>query len=138
MQRLIDLYIRGIDFCIKHDYPTLDFIRENFKGKCEPYGVWVDERVYLRNVDRLVLEGDCTGEIEYDGFSVSRLFLRHNSTIKVKASQYAIVTIESFDSSHLDLVVAGSKARVCVVLYGDSTVNATGNVQIVKKNKKTY
>ena len=39
MKRLVDLYVRGIDFCIKNDYPTLDFIRENFKGKCEPYGV---------------------------------------------------------------------------------------------------
>ena len=27
-EQLIQLYIRGIDFCISENYPTLDFIRE--------------------------------------------------------------------------------------------------------------
>ena len=44
-EQLIQLYIRGIDFCISENYPTLDFIREHFKGKCEVYGVFVDDEV---------------------------------------------------------------------------------------------
>lgn len=44
-EQLIQLYIKGIDFCISENYPTLDFIREHFKGKCEVYGVFVDDEV---------------------------------------------------------------------------------------------
>lgn len=33
-QELIDMYIRGIDFCIEHDYPTVDYIKNNFTGAC--------------------------------------------------------------------------------------------------------
>jgi len=32
-EELVKLYIKGIDFCISENYPTLDFLRENFKGK---------------------------------------------------------------------------------------------------------
>ena len=29
-QELIGMYIRGIDFCIEHDYPTVEYIKGNF------------------------------------------------------------------------------------------------------------
>ena len=52
-EQLIQLYIKGIDFCISENYPTLDFIREHFKGKCEVYGVFVDDEVlFLSLIDR--------------------------------------------------------------------------------------
>ena len=44
---LSDLYIRGIDFCVSEDYPTLDFMRSNFRGQCEPYGIYIDDEEYL-------------------------------------------------------------------------------------------
>lgn len=34
-QGLIDKYLHGIDFCIKHDYPTVDFIeKKTLKRNC--------------------------------------------------------------------------------------------------------
>ena len=42
-EALVKLYIKGIDFCICEDYPTLDFLRTHFKGNSEPYGVYIDE-----------------------------------------------------------------------------------------------
>ena len=64
-EQLIQLYIKGIDFCISENYPTLDFIREHFKGKCEVYGVFVDDEVTDKvNLPDVVLNGDCKAMLE--------------------------------------------------------------------------
>ena len=34
VKRLVDLYVRGIDFCIKNDYPTLDYNTPAFSDRC--------------------------------------------------------------------------------------------------------
>ena len=46
---LVDMYIRGIDFCLEHDYPSNDFIRENFKGVMEKHGVFLDDAIALQD-----------------------------------------------------------------------------------------
>lgn len=54
---LVDMYIRGIDFCLEHDYPSNDFIRENFKGVMEKHGVFLDDAIALQtNPSALRLE----------------------------------------------------------------------------------
>ena len=127
VKRLVDLYVRGIDFCIKNDYPTLDFIRENFKGKCEPYGVFVDEQeLDLRNVPDVVLQGDCKGTLSYGGYSVCRAFIRHQSEAAIKVSGYACITIDVYDDAYLNLETVGSSSKVWVNVYGKARINHTG------------
>lgn len=139
VKRLVALFIRGIDFCVKNDYPTLEFMRENFKGISEPYGAFVDGVVNESNLPDVVLNGDCKGTLSYYGYSVSRVVVRHTSSISIRVYGNAHVTIDTFDNSTLNLVVAGTKARVLVNKYGNSNVEVTGNgVKVSLKNKNTY
>lgn len=137
---LAELYIRGIDFCIKNDYPTLDFLRTNFKGKCEDYGVYVDDEVVEKNRKDVVLNGDCKAMLEYDGFAVSNIYIRHNSKSSVNVGDHAIVTIDIFDNSYLAIAVAGKYAKVLVNVYGKATVEIVGgiNIKIRYVGKDTY
>ena len=137
---LAELYIRGIDFCIKNDYPTLDFLRTNFKGKCEDYGVYVDDEVVEKNRKDVVLNGDCKAMLEYDGFAVSNIYIRHNSKASVNVGDHAIVTIDIFDNSYLAIAVAGEYAKVLVNVYGKATVEIAGgiNIKIRYVGKDTY
>lgn len=140
IESMIQLYIRGIDFCISEDYPTLEFIRANFKGKCEPYGAFVDDEIEMRkNAPDTVLNGECKAMLEYDGFSVSRIFIRHDSQAAVNVADHAMVTIDAFDNSRLIVASAGKDAQVLVNLYGDAQVECIGvGIQVKKMNKKTY
>lgn len=140
LQRLIHLYKRGIDFCVNNNFPTLDFIRQHFKGECEQYGVYVDEKeLRLLNEDYSVLLGGCIADGEYNGFSVARLVLRHNSTMNIKVSGYAHLTIDLFDNSNITLNTAGDKAKVLVCKYGSSTATYNGSgVKIIQKGTNSY
>lgn len=142
VRRLARLFIEGIDFCIGKDYPTLDFLRDNFKGKSEPYGVWIDDVVRLCDAKEAVLNGDCKGFLEYGGYTVCQLWVRHGSKAAVNVGDFAHLTIDMFDNSEIALAVTGDKAKVFVNLYGFAKCQQVGDwrgcVTIRNTNKKTY
>lgn len=120
MAQLVKLYIEGIDFCISEDFPTLAFLREHFKGACEPFGVFVDDDIpQALNVPDMVLNGACRAMLEYDGYSVSRLYVRHTSEAAVAVSGHAVLTIDLFNDAKLHISVVGDKATVNINVYGD-------------------
>lgn len=136
---LIELYMRGIDFCIMNDYPTVDFIREHFKGKCEVFGVFIDDDVEQKNAPNIVLNGNCRAFLEYDGYSVTNIYARHNTRGSVNVSDNSIVTIDIFDDSELNVATAGDDAKVFVNVYGNANVECLGSgIKVINKNKKTY
>ena len=139
MKRLIDLYIRGIDFCVKNNYPTLEFIREHFNS-CEEYGVYVDNKhLNEMNIPDAVLHGECKGTLSYNGYSVCRAYIRHDSSVTVAVYGNAHLTVDVFDNSKMLLYAVGSSARVLVNVYGDAQVDCTGfGVKVIYKHKKTY
>lgn len=136
---LIELYIRGIDFCIMNDYPTVDFIREHFKGKCEEFGVFIDDDIEQKNAPNIVLNGNCRAFLEYDWYSVANIYARHNTRGSVNVSDNSIVTIDIFDDSELNVATAGDDAKVFVNVYGNANVECLGSgIKVINKNKKTY
>ena len=137
VKELAELYIKGIDFCISENYPTLDFLREHFRGKCEPFGVYVDDEIPpTKNKRDMVLNGACKAMLEYDGYSVSRLYVRHDSEVAAIVSDHAIVTIDLFNHAKLHLSIVGDDAEVIVNTYGkDVEVDCIG--QTTKEKAKT-
>lgn len=134
---MVALFINGIDFCVNNDFPTLEFMRENFKGRSEPYGGFVDDDIQgLRNMPDVVLNGHCRAFLEYDGYSVSRIVARHTSKGAVNVSGHAHVTIDAFDTTALAIAVAGSDARVLVNVYGDAQVDVIGKGILLNKHTK--
>ncbi len=145
VEELAKLYIKGIDFCISEDYPTLDFLREHFKGACEPFGVYVDDEIPpTKNKPDMVLNGACKAMLEYDGYSVSRLYVRYDSEVAVIVSDNAIVTIDLFDNARLHLSVVGKDAAVNVNVFGKNAeteyigITPTTKVNVKYNDKTTY
>lgn len=139
IEALVKLFIKGIDFCVNNDYPTLEFMRQNFKGKAEAYGGYVDDEVNEVNLPNAVLNGECKAIMKYTDYSVSRLIIRHTSKAAVNVEDHAYLTIDIFDNTELYLAVAGTNAKVFVNVYGDAQVHANGSgIQVVNKHKNRY
>ncbi len=137
---LVQLYVKGIDFCISEDFPTLEFMRDNFKGKCEEFGIFIDDEISdLVDSPDVVLNGHCKAMLRYSGYTVARIFVRHNSEAAVNVANNAIVTIDAFDDTNLVIATAGSDAQVFVNLYGNAQAHCIGHGIILKKhNKRSY
>ncbi len=138
--RLLDMYLKGIDFCLKNDYPSNDYIRKNFKGKMEKFGVHLDESLTVVNESKVVALGACSGTVEIKGYGVSEVFIKHTSDIVVVARDNAFVMVDMFDDSSLN-IIAVDNAKVCINRYG-GVVNFSkfdkAVVKVIEKNKKTY
>lgn len=136
---LVELYIKGIDFCISMDFPTLEFMKSNLKGKCEPYGVYIDDAdVSCVNKPDMVLNGSCEADLRYTGYSVSRLYIRHDSKADIVVEDNAMLTIDAFDGSSIKMDVIGNKTHILVNLYGNACIECSGDIRIRKMNKETY
>ena len=47
------LFKYGIQFCVNNDYPTLDYLRENFKGDTSQYNIYIDEIADCENIKKI-------------------------------------------------------------------------------------
>lgn len=140
-KELIKMYLSGIDFCLSNDYPNNDFIRANFKGFMEDFGVFLDDNIELSNTPKCVALGETTGSIELDGYCVSEIFIKHKSNLNIIAKDNAFVMIDVFDNVKLTCEAYGN-AKVCINIYGNATIESkehdSGLIKIKDKQKKTY
>lgn len=138
---LIAMYVKGIDFCLSHDYPTNNYIRANFKGFMEDFGVFLDDNIELRNAPKCVALGETKGSIEFDGYGISEIFIKHKSTLNIVARDNVFVIIDIFDNATVICEVHG-KAKVYINKYGNATIESkeydSGFIKITDKQKNTY
>lgn len=138
-QELIEKYLRGIDFCIQHDYPKLEFIREYFPKKLlERNGVFVDEEIGRRDDvaarDTVVLLGGSKAELHYDGLGMCNIYVRHRSEVTIVARGWSRVFVECYEDSVIN-VTAEDESKVFVYQHGGE-VTAEGHVIVRDRLKK--
>jgi len=137
---MLDMYIKGIDFCLSNEYPTNDFIRKNFKGKMEHKGIHLDEKASIENDKKAVLLGDCDVMFTAKEYSVCEVFVKHNSKVRVSATDNSFTVIDMFDNSSV-YVHANGNAKVRINRYGghlDFVEDENAIVKVVDKNSKKY
>lgn len=140
IDKMIEMYIKGIDFCLSNNFPSNDFIRKNFKGKMESHGIYLDEDFNVVSMPKVVSLGKCGGIIEADNFDICEIFIKNESNIKVIARANSFIMIDIFDNTNLE-IVASDNARVCVNHYGGIIYQSSSDkstIKIIEKNKKTY
>ena len=125
---MAEKYVRGIDFCIAHDWPSCDFIKKNFGDVMHNHGVYVDEAVRLHNPGTVILNGHCDATITCDGYAVTNVYVRHKSRLHIVCRQMANVRVNVLDSSDVS-VLCDKHAKAYVYQYSGK-VSANENVMI--------
>lgn len=142
-QAMVDMYLRGIDFCLKNDYPGNNFIKAHFGDIAPLNGVFVDNCIDVENRPKCVCLGQTFGKVMTNGFNVCEIFVKHDAEINVVAADNAFVMVDVFDNAVVN-IHAQDRAKICVNQYGDGcTVNEIirepeSNVKIRVKTTKTY
>lgn len=130
-EEMIEKFIRGQDFCIKHDWPSVSQIKKYGKGLINRYGVYADEK-FVSDSPTTIAMGSCDGSIYADKHDVRVVYLRHKSKIKIEARGESRVFISIYDDSHAD-IKCYENAKVFVYRYG-GTVKANGDVKVRQRD----
>lgn len=136
-QELIEKYLRGIDFCIAHDYPRLEFIKAHFpKAMLEKNGVFVDEVFSCCNTATyrtVVALGKSRGTLTFDGMTCRSVYARHHTEVTVRATDGAKVFVEAWEDCKVN-AYADDESRVFVYWHGGE-VTTDGKVTVRDKRK---
>lgn len=113
---LIDRFVGGLDFCIEHDFPSVNFIKENFnRNELEAHHIYVDSPDILTGgwSDTSVVMGSSYGQMNFDGHDVSTIWVRHDSELLITAIDRAFVLIHCLDNCKVH-IEQGKFAKVIV------------------------
>ena len=114
---LVEKFVRGLDFCIEHDWPSVREMKLHFGGVMHRHGVWADENVRCRNSPVVVLNGECVADLLYDGKSAGDVYVRHESECRIKVRGLARVFVSVYDNGSLN-VDCEEGTRCFVYLHG--------------------
>lgn len=132
-QGLIDMWLDGIAFAIRNDYPSNEFIKGHFEEELlEANGIFIDKRgLDLENREGMVvLCGDCTGRLSFAGYAVGQLHVRHGCNVRVEAGGLSKVFISVYGHAAVQ-VRQRDAAKVYVYIHGsDCRVGYEGEVSI--------
>lgn len=97
---LIEMFKRGIDFCIEHNWPSCQFVKTNFDRKeLHNHNVYVGE-----NVSGVVLQSgvaairECEGTVEVERNSVATIHCQNCDGLTVKAGRGARVFLHLYNT----------------------------------------
>lgn len=106
VDKCLDRYVRGFDFCVKNDFPNLSFIRKYFiKDELHRHGIYLDEDLDISvGHGTFILLGSCAGNIHVDNFAATTLYLRHDSKVHIDYEPFSQVFITLYDNSDCDVM----------------------------------
>ena len=97
----LERYVKGFDFAVVNDFPTLSFIRAHFDREVlHRHRIFLDEDVRLDGESGYyVFLGDCRASLVLSGFKAVTVYVRHNGVVDVFARDGAKVFVTYYDDS---------------------------------------
>ena len=86
--------IQGMEFCIKHNFPTLKMLKSVDKDIAMGFGIYVNAgKIKLHNPENVVLVGRTSANITYDDNATIRhkVAVFHGAKVQVRASNWSVV-----------------------------------------------
>lgn len=119
---LAEMYLKGLDFCMRNNFPDNEFIRRNLKGAIEAFGIHLDETIDIINPEKVVALGSTTGVVKLTDYGIAQITTNDNADITVTATDNSIVFIDAWGKSKVR-VQASKRCRVRIVRFSpDATV----------------
>lgn len=130
-------FVDGLDFCIKHNWPSVEVIKSEFGNVIHEHGVYADEPIDIRGDETIVLNGHCTGNISVCDMAVADIHVRHSSDVTVKVKDYAYAHISVYDDATVT-VWCEPTAKCFVYRYGGNANIESKKVIVRERKLKNY
>lgn len=125
---MAEKFIRGLDFCIKHDWPKVDVMKQCFGDVMHDHGIYADETLHMADPDTMVLNGRCDASVTCGNYASSDIYARHKTKLRLKVRDNAYVHVSVYDEAQVEIECTGN-AKCFVYRYGGN-VEATGKVVV--------
>lgn len=116
LDKMLEMYLKGIDFCLENDYPDKGIIAKHFKGKMEASGVYLDDTIDVWDVPKVVALGATRGNVHATGYGVTEVFATNDAELDILPKENSFVMVDIWGSATVR-VRSYHRATVCVNIY---------------------
>nr|DAI97855.1 MAG TPA: hypothetical protein [Caudoviricetes sp.] len=127
--RLVEAYFYYIKECVKKDFPDLSFMRGYMGAEAAIYGGFIDTVGEVQPLRRNAFIGDCDASFTGSQYNIYLCWVRHNSKLKVVATDHCHLHIDCFENSSVEVVISSPAAMVRINQYGNSKVKVSGHTE---------
>ena len=95
---------QGVEFCEKHNFPSLNQFQAIADENSTQHGVYIDKGVVKQDNCDIALIGDTRGEIVFDDASrVHKVIVMHGASVFIVARNYAVVRVYNIGDNKVDV-----------------------------------
>ena len=121
---LCDKFIRGLDFCIKHDFPKVEYIIANFSEQdLSRNGIYVEGKHEAKAQKHIVVMGDADVDIYVPEYSICDIYARHDSKVRLHLDDRSWGYITVLDNATVEVVRKGDGAKIKSSFFSGTIVN---------------
>lgn len=119
-------FIRGIDFCIKHDFPKVEQVNTLFQREdLERNGIYSHPNIksVSKGQKDVVSMGDSVVDVYVPDHALCDIYVRHNSRVNLHVGENAFVYVTMRDNGTLEVVHKGAKSKIKSSYFSGTFVN---------------
>lgn len=130
-EKMVERMYKGIDFCLKHHYPSNEYILKHFDLDFRrKHNVFVNDRYSVCNPEKSLVLGNSCIKFRYNAGNSASLHARDSSEIEVTAKTRSFVVLHLHDSAKAK-VRQYDMAKVVVISHSkDVSIDAGDNIDI--------
>lgn len=118
LEKMCRFFHRGQDFCIKHNFPSIETIKQ-YQGQIEQYGIYTGKGVSKKQSYVVALgDADITVEVR----NVTNITVRHNATIHLSVYGKCLCYVSALDNCKIIVEHKDDNSRLCMSYWGGDIV----------------
>lgn len=115
---LCEKFVRGLDFCIKHNWPDVEFIKNNFDlDLIERHGIYVRDGAAI-NKKYVVVLGDAIVDVVMLEPIPCDITVLHNATVNIRLHNDRLCYITAKNNCHIHIDYKNPNGRLCMSYFG--------------------
>ena len=130
-EKMVERFYKGLDFCLKHHYPSNDYILKHFDLEFRrKSNVYVNDRYSVCNPKQSLVLGESEITFRYNAWGNGSIHVRDNSTAKIYARNKSFVIVHLYENAY---VTAEQTDKATIVLIKHSpnvTIVAEKNIKV--------
>lgn len=137
-EKMISKYKEGIDFCLANDYPSNEFIKENFsKEDLRKGGLFMDDKRSVLNEKMIVVRGSSDITARYNGNTVAEIYITDESKLRLYAKNHCHVVLHILGDAQVE-IEQEDDATVLAIKHSKTCGVHVEKGYITEKEELTY
>ena len=130
-EKMVERMYKGLDFCLKHHWPSNDYILKHFEQEfLRNNNIFVNDKHSVCNPKQSLVLGNSEMTIRYNAWGNGYIHVRDNSSAKIFARNKSFVIVHLYEKAYIE-AEQQDKATIVIIKHSqDVTIVADKNIKV--------